>query len=114
MAAIGFLTLMSYKSIKKIHLVFPNKMLLEKDQEDFSDLWTLMQMERRVEYHSDIAFKPTHSELVILDEGDFFVFGKPKEFHQFSKKTMLIVLSATSDGGDAVGTEAKVLKVLGF
>jgi len=39
MAAIGLLTLTTAKKFRKVHFVFSNKLLLEKDQSDFKDLW---------------------------------------------------------------------------
>ena len=59
-----------------------------------------------VSYHTNINFRPGIKELVVLDEGDYWIFGQSKLFNSFSKHAKLVALSATSDGGDAEGSEA--------
>ena len=38
----------------------------------------------RIAYHTDLNFRPYADEVVILDEGDYFVFGQAKKFFEFS------------------------------
>jgi hypothetical protein len=61
----------------KVHLVFENKHLMERDQQDFEDYWILLSCEdNKIEYHVGLDFKPAAGELVIIDEADTFIFSK--------------------------------------
>jgi len=57
-AALALLILAMDPKVKRIHLVYVNKILMKKDQEDFEDLWSLIPNGERISYHSDIAFAP--------------------------------------------------------
>ena len=84
MATIGLLALTYLKKYRKVHFVFCNKLLLEKDQPDFTDVWKMVLSGCKISYHTDLNFRPQADEVVILDEGDFFVFGQAKKFYEFS------------------------------
>lgn len=43
MTAIAMLGLTLVPGLKKVHLVWTNQLLMEKDKSDFADVWELMQ-----------------------------------------------------------------------
>ena len=55
---------------KKVHLVFGNKHLMERDRADFKDLWRLAGCENQVEYHVGCDFEPEENSLILIDESD--------------------------------------------
>ena len=60
--------------VKKIHIVFTNKCLMDKDQADFEDLWLKTDNFDKVMYHDDIDFEAGVDELIIFDEADMFMY----------------------------------------
>ena len=87
---------------------------MAKDMADYADLWDLVPMGSKVEFHSDLEFTTKADEVVLMDEADQMILLRPERFQKFSGKAKLIALSATSDLGDPEGTEGAVLKELGF
>ena len=55
---------------KKVHLVFGNKHLMERDRADFKDLWRLAGCENEVEYYVCCDFEPEENSLILIDESD--------------------------------------------
>jgi len=55
---VAFSALLALKTgmFKKAYLVFDNMHLLQRDKEDFNDLWSLAGCENRVEYHVGCDF----------------------------------------------------------
>jgi len=41
---------------QKVHMVFDNKHLMERDRKDFEDLWSLTKCHDKVQYHVGIDF----------------------------------------------------------
>ena len=39
---------------------------------------------KSVKYRSDIFFTPKSTDLVLMDEGDTVIFGRPEKFKAFS------------------------------
>jgi len=37
-----------------------------------------------VSYHADLNFRPRSDEAIVIDEGDYFVFGQSKKFFEFT------------------------------
>jgi len=99
---------------KKVHMVFDNKHLMQRDKQDFEDLWRLTQSENKVEYHVELDFEPEENSLILVDESDRLMFEQPKFFAGFIKKKFCICFTATPDNCDQHGVEAEVTKVLDF
>ena len=59
---------------QKVHIVFDNKHLLERDQADFRTLWNLAGCEEKVGYHIGCDFQPERNSLILIDESDRIVF----------------------------------------
>ena len=55
---VAFSALLALKTgmFKKVYLVFDNMHLLQRDKEDFNDLWSLADCENRVQYHVGCDF----------------------------------------------------------
>ena len=75
-ATVGVL-LLSLEIVTKVHFLVPSKALHVRDQTEYADYWKFAGCETKVEYHSDTAFQPKASEILICDEADFFIFRFP-------------------------------------
>ena len=65
----------------KVHIVFDNGHLLNRDRVDFEDYWLLLSYcDDRIEYHTGFDFKVGLNELVIVDEADALMFKDPIKF----------------------------------
>jgi hypothetical protein len=68
---------------KKVHMVFNNKHLMERDRKDFEDLWSLTEHRDKVQYHTGLDFEPEENSLILVDESDRHMFDEPKNFAKF-------------------------------
>lgn len=99
----------------KVHMVFENKHLLERDQKDFETYWQLLSYDDdMIQYHIGIDFKVGPNELVIIDEADALIFRQPDEFQKFTNDTACICFTATPDNQQVRGLEARVITALKF
>ena len=48
---------------------------MEKDKDELHDLFTVFQIDERVKYHADLDFEVKEEELVIMDEGDEYLYN---------------------------------------
>ena len=69
---------------------------------------------KKVKYQVGFDNPGKVGEILIIDEGDDVLFRDIKNFYKMIGKANVIMLSATSDNGDAEGSEAAVLQKLGF
>ena len=92
-----------------MHLVYLNKILLKRDQEEFKDLWAVLPHGARVEYHSDLEFTVHSNGVVIIDESDEYIFNSPMAFLKFTKKAKCICLTATCSDNIDGGIERSTL-----
>ena len=60
---------------EKVHMIYTNKVLMEKDLNDFKQLWTISKNSDAVVYHEDIEFTVGDGELVIIDEAEEYIYG---------------------------------------
>ena len=58
MASIGMLALITTKKYSKIRFVFTNKLLMQKDLADFRDVWHILSLTNKVQYHVGFTFTP--------------------------------------------------------
>jgi len=98
----------------KIHIVFENEHLKNRDLADFEEVWTLLRCADKVHYHVGIDFKVEENELIIIDESDTLMFEHPEKFAQLIDGRVCICLTATPDNCDSQGVESKVVKALNF
>jgi hypothetical protein len=63
---------------KKVHIVYPNAALRNRDKADFADYFTTQvpTLTPAVFYHSELNFEAKKDDIVIMDEADFFIFDK--------------------------------------
>lgn len=61
----------------KVHIVFENEHLKNRDLRDFESLWVLLGCVDKVEYHVGYKFKTEESSLIIVDESDTAMFESP-------------------------------------
>ncbi len=58
----------------RVHMVNPNMALSQRDEQDFADLRAIGDLNEKIHYHSDLSFTVGRSQMVIVDEADFFIF----------------------------------------
>lgn len=63
-----------------VHIVTPGVMLSKRDETDFFDYFMIANLTSRVCYHSNLDFAKSSDDIVILDEGDYFIFEDPSKF----------------------------------
>ena len=99
----------------KVHIVFENEHLLNRDRVDFEDYWLLLSYESdKIEYHVGCDFQVGQHELVIVDEADALMFNDPIKFQQFTSDCVCICFTATPDNQQAKGLEARVVASMKF
>jgi superfamily II DNA helicase RecQ len=99
----------------KVHMVFENQHLLDRDKADFADILEMLGYdETRFEYHTDLNFVCLPGELVIIDEADCFMFKDPSAFKLFATEACCLCFTATPDNQDPNGIEARVITALEF
>ena len=100
--------------VKKVHIIYLNEVLKNKDQNDFKDLKVLCPRGDLVEYHSDLNFQPSLKSVLIFDESDELIFSDPAAFRKFIKKSYCICLTATCAEDSVAGIERSVLQSMNF
>ena len=99
---------------KKVHLIYANKHLMERDKADFEDLWRLAECQNNVEYRVGYDFEPEENSLILIDELDRLMFNEPKNFKKFIEKKFCVCFTAAPSNCDQQGVEAEAVKALGF
>ena len=110
-----FLTVLYPKDTKKIHVIFPNPYLCNRDRDVFQGLWTIFNSSDRVVYHSGhcgLAFDCDKDDWFIYDEADHMIFRDPDNFHRFTGGHPCFCLTATPGGSSEQAQEQKVLESL--
>ena len=74
MAAIGLLILLTQPTVRMVRFVFINELLMLKDQQDFAGLWELLPNSSKVGYQIGLEAPAKRGEVLVVDEGDFFLF----------------------------------------
>jgi hypothetical protein len=64
----------------KVHIVYLNKHLCDRDMNDGASMLVLFSFEDKVEYHVGYDFEPKANELIIVDEADTFIYDDPIKF----------------------------------
>ena len=114
MARIGLLVLLTQPQCKIERFLFTNQLLMEKDEEDFSDLWKLLPNSSKVNYKVGLNMAAKPEDVLVVDKGNHLLFTDPKKFRKMTDRYKVISLSATSDRGDEEDAEAAVLNKLGY
>jgi len=86
--------------VEKVHLVFDNIHLLERDKVDFNDLWTQAGCSDKIKYHVGCDFMPEENSLILVDESDLVMFEQPKSFADFINGKFCICFTATPNNCD--------------
>ncbi|TNV74326.1 hypothetical protein FGO68_gene416 [Halteria grandinella] len=66
----SFVSLFLRLVFKKVHMIYDNKHLMERDKADFEDLWWLGECQDMVEHHKLCGFQPQDNSLILIDESD--------------------------------------------
>lgn len=67
--------------VPKVHLVFENQHLLQRDRIDFESYWLLLGYDStQVDYHVGLDFAVQPGELVIVDAADSLIFRDSVHF----------------------------------
>jgi hypothetical protein len=113
-AMIAFIALKSRK-YEKVKMIYSSDRLKDKDKNDFANLFKTVNLDDKIVYTTDLSSaSPSDKELLIMDEGDEFIFRDPKTTYDIIKEFDCIMLTATIDGGDQLQTEGHVLEEFGF
>ena len=99
---------------EKVHMIYTNKVLMEKDQNDFKQLWTISAKSDAVVYHEDIEFDVGEGDLVVIDEAEEYIYGSTKHFLEFVGEHRVICLTATCGGTAQDPSEKMILKHIGL
>ena len=99
---------------EKVHMIYTNKVLMEKDQNDFKQLWTISAKSDAVVYHEDIEFDVGEGDLVVIDEAEEYIYGNTKHFLEFVGEHRVICLTATCGGTAQDPSEKMILKHIGL
>ena len=102
------------QKIAGIHFLHFNSHQQELDKEIFKSLWATHNLAKSIKYHLETNFKVKKNEVVIIDEGDHFIFKDPKKFDGLIRAHTCFALTGTAYWGDERGPEFKVLKKLNF
>jgi hypothetical protein len=94
----------------KVHLVYENTHLMERDKANFELLWLFLDFNDGIdfEYHVGIDFKPASGDLIIIDEADCFIFNNSEAFFNLIKENACICFTATPDNKDLNGVETRL------
>ncbi|CDW79640.1 UNKNOWN [Stylonychia lemnae] len=83
-------------SVTRIHMVFPNEELKERDRADFQNLFLFQtEGEDMISYHVGIDFIQIDNSLIIVDEANYFMFEDPPKFKLFLQNSPYICFTAT-------------------
>lgn len=80
MIATAALIVLFHNMFSKVHLVYLNSHLCERDKADFFQLLMLFDIDGKIEYHIGCDFEPKAGELIIVDEADTLIFNEPIKF----------------------------------
>lgn len=102
------LIVLFHNMFSKVHMVYLNQHLCERDKVDSLQMLTLFSFEDKVEYHIGYDFELKANELIIVDEADVFIFENPVKFRQFVSKNACLCYTATPETSQTKGLEARV------
>ena len=94
-AGIALIMLKYNKQYKRVHIVVPNKSLLQRDMVDYADYYRDIAQDKIV-YHEQLDFEPHKDDFVLIDETDTLIYRKPDKFLKLCNKVPMICFSATS------------------
>ena len=114
-AALIALLALLVKKFSKVHLVFTNQRLMQKDKSDFAEVFAIAGLTEQVNYHVGIGFKVCDDELLILDEGDEHLYNDPGQAYTWLPGKYCILLTACVGGQrEDESLESKVMSHFGF
>ena len=79
---------------------------MQFELELFKNLWVLNNLTERIENHPDLNFKVQNGEVVVIDEGDHYIFEDPAKFDKFIGNHMCFALTGTVFDGNNEGCES--------
>ena len=107
-AAYLILLLLSIEQDLQAYIVYPNKYLMERDQEAFRFYWDVLK--DRVHFQVGLDFSPQPDDVIIADEADDFLFSDLTAFIDKIKYNPTICFTATIDNDDKQGVERKLIQ----
>ncbi len=91
--------------VLKVHMVFANTRLMDRDKAEFHQFWLLSGVSEKVFYQVGTGFSCESGDLLVVDESDFLIFKDPVVFSALSTKCRCICLTATPDDNNYGGAE---------
>ena len=97
-------------------MVYSNKLLMEKDQEICAQLATINNVKERVTYHCNLDFQASSDDVVLIDEGDEYLYFQTETLINLLKDSQASCICLTATAGDVKGDtyEKKLLEHVGF
>jgi hypothetical protein len=112
---------LTMKNAAKVHFLYENSHLMNRDQRDFDKYWKYNNtiFDGRVFYHyklSDFAEKAgilAENDLLIVDEADQFIFEKTLDFMKLIQDKRCICLTATPSNRKLISSSSRTNKAGG-
>jgi len=111
-AATALLLLLTDVSVQRVHVVFSNQVLLDKDRRHLTEAAAAAGFPDDVLLHASLDFEQREGDFIVFDEGDEHIFQQSQAFARATLATRCVVFTATSCEGKE-GAEQEVLKHLG-
>lgn len=86
-------------------MVFCNKRLRDRDQEEYALFWRLAGLTEKVAYQVGLDFEHNGNELLLIDESDTLIFADPLIFLDMMMRARCICMTATPDDNNRKGGE---------
>jgi hypothetical protein len=112
--AVATLATLLWLNCSKVHILVPNLALLKRDSTEFKDYYALAGVEERVEYHSGLDFKLSKTEVLIVDEADYFALQDPTAFECLISNSRCLGLSATATEYRPGSIDTEIFAALNF
>ena len=84
---------------------------MERDQAELNELFAVSLITDKVAFHTDIGFEVGIKELVIMDEGDEYLYNNPRETFDWLSGKECILLTATVSGGQDQQMELNLMEI---
>ena len=92
-----------------VRMLSANKTLLDRDEGQFSDYWSLITREDNKSYHTQLDIECSPTDLFIIDESDLLMFTESHMLRKIIASNRCICLTGTPDNKDDHGMEKRLV-----
>ena len=100
--AVAAMIALSRHLVSKVHILVPNVQLKQREEHDFEDLFKSANVKDKVHYYSNLDFEADKSDLIVVDEADWFINDNPEVFFNAMPKSVTKILLSGSMTSDAI------------